>query len=441
MTLALVVSAVIVAVVGGVLTALDGALHSLSRADLFDEAERSRRPKALRQIAADLPGHLTALSFIRVSAESAAAVLVTLAFVQVFEPWWAVLAVSVVVIIGVSFVMVGSSPRSVGMTYPRPTIRWGAGIVRAVRVALGPLAEGLIVLGRVLTPGRPLPGVVTSEEQLRSMVDEAASQDMLEDEDRELLHSVFEFGDTIVREVMVARTDMVVVDEDAHLREAMDLFLKSGVSRMPVVGKDADDIQGVLYLRDVARVHHETPRKLNSTPARQLAKPALFIPESKKADDALRLLQQEKNHLAMIVDEYGGIAGLVTLEDLMEELVGDISDEYDVEEGELEDLGDECYLVNARYSVHDFLDLYELDTTDEDDDVDTVGGLLTKYLGRLPVSGSQAEVYGILLVAQQTAGRKAPVSWIRAEPTAALREIIAERRALEKALTGEISLP
>jgi CBS domain containing-hemolysin-like protein len=253
------------------------------------------------------------------------------------------------------------------------------------------------------------------------------------------LHSVFEFGDTIVREVMVARTDMVSVDHDTTLRDALEVFFDEGVSRMPVLGKDADDIVGVVYLRDVASVQHRTPRRMATTPVAKLAKPALFIPESKKADDTLRFLQTERNHLAIVVDEYGGVAGLVTLEDLMEELVGEISDEYDTDEGEITEIRPDVYRVSARYSVHDLADRYDIDI--DEDDVDTVGGLMTKELGRFPESHSTASAYGLVLTAEKTAGRKSSVEWIVVEPSEKLAETMRSRRELDQTLTGEITLP
>jgi CBS domain containing-hemolysin-like protein len=312
-------------------------------------------------------------------------------------------------------------------------------LIRGIRMGLGPLAEGLIVLGRLVTPGRPAGGPLTSEEQLRSLVDEAAHQDVLEAEDRELLHSVFEFGDTIVREVMVARTDMVTAEASWTLREALDVFFDKGVSRMPVVGKDSDDVVGVIYLRDVANVQHENSRKMAATRVSALAKQALFVPETKKADDTLRYLQAERNHMALVVDEYGGVAGLVTLEDLIEELVGDITDEYDTESSEWSLLGEDRYRVATRLALDDLSDLFDIDI--DEDDIDTVGGLMTKYLGRLPEGGSETQAHDLHLVAEAPASQKTGVEWIVVEPTSQLREALAERRALDQALTGDIPLP
>jgi CBS domain containing-hemolysin-like protein len=247
------------------------------------------------------------------------------------------------------------------------------------------------------------------------MVDEAAEAEVLEQDDRELIHSIFEWGDTVVREVMIPRTDMITIDDDQHLGDAMKRFLDTGVSRMPVVGKDADEVLGILYLRDVARLVYENAM---DAVVRDVARPALFVPESKKADDTLRQMQLDSNHLAMVVDEYGGIAGLVTLEDLIEELVGDISDEYDRETPDVVQLGEGIYRVSARLPTDELGDLFGIEL--DDDDVDSVGGLLAKTLGRLPVPGSSASVSGLVLTAERTEGRRKRLSTVVVERDAAL---------------------
>jgi CBS domain containing-hemolysin-like protein len=198
----------------------------------------------------------------------------------------------------------------------------------------------------------------------------------------------------------------------------MGLFLSRGLSRVPVIDGEVDDVVGVLYLRDLARLIYERPADAEDTSVADLAKPALFVPESKKADDLLRQMQLESNHLAMVVDEYGGIAGLVTLEDLMEELVGDISDEYDRDVVEVEDIGGGRYRVSARLPVDELGELFDLEL--DDDDVDSAGGLLAKALGRLPVRGSVARISGLVLTAERTEGRRKRISTIVAERDQAL---------------------
>jgi CBS domain containing-hemolysin-like protein len=408
-----VVIAVVLVIFGGLLAASDAGLTVLSRTDLIDLASHSRSRRSLLAIASDLGAHINALNFMRVVAETTAAVLVSLAFAYSFHAWgWALLA-SALIMTAVSFVLVGSSPRSVGRAHARGVVRFSAPLIRAIRVLLGPIANALVAIGNRVTPGRPKNATFSSEEQLLSMVDEATELAVLEEDDRELIHSIFEFNDTVVREVMVPRTDMVTIDGDELVSTAMALLLSRGVSRMPVLGEDIDEVLGILYLRDVARLEYEGSARAAKTTCAQLVRPALFVPESKKADDLLRQMQLESNHLAMVVDEYGGIAGLVTLEDLIEELVGDISDEYDLEVPDFEDLGSGKYRVSARMPVDELGDLFGIEL--DDDEVDSVGGLLTKAVGRLPVAGSSANVSGLILTAERTEGRRKRVSTVLVE--------------------------
>ncbi|RKR73905.1 hemolysin family protein [Frondihabitans australicus] len=397
-------AAVVLVVFGGFLAATDSALTVLSRHDLLELAdERRRGGRSIRAVADDIGAHVNAVNFVRVLAEVSSAVLVAMAFAYAFDEWWWALLASALIMTAVSFVLVGSSPRSVGRAHPRGLVIAAAGLVRGIRVVLGPLADLLVVVGNWVTPGRPRTASFSSEEQLLSMVDEATELDVLDEDDRTLIHSIFEFNETVVREVMVPRTDMVTVDADQSVDETMAVFLGKGVSRVPVVGRDSDDVVGIAYLRDVARFVHER-RDGQTGLALDLAKPAVFIPESKRADETLRQMQLQKNHLAMVVDEYGGIAGLVTLEDLIEELVGDISDEYDQTVVDHREISEGVQLVSARMPVDELGDLFGIEL--DDDDVDSVGGLLTKVLGRLPERGSEARVSGLVLTANHTEGRR-----------------------------------
>ncbi|MCU1481626.1 MAG: hemolysin [Subtercola sp.] len=398
---------------GGLFAAADAAMASLSRADMLELAATSRAKRSLTAIAEDTGAHINVVSFVRVVVETSAAVLVTIALAFSLDEIWLALVLSILIMTGVSFVLVGSSPRSVGRVHSRVVLRLTAVLIHLLRVLLGPIANALVALGNRVTPGRPRSATFSSEEQLLSMVDEATELDVLEEDDRELIHSIIEFNDTVVREVMIPRTDMVTVEHDATVGQSMGLFLSRGVSRMPVVTDDVDDVTGILYLRDAARLSHEKPKKVDVVKVSELAKPALFIPESKKVDDTLRQMQLESNHLAMVVDEYGGIAGLVTLEDLIEELVGDISDEYDHEVVEVEELSFGVYRVSARLPVDELGELFGLEL--DDDDVDSVGGLLGKALGRLPVQGSTAEVAGVKLTAERTDGRRKRISTVIVE--------------------------
>jgi CBS domain containing-hemolysin-like protein len=405
--------AVVLVAFGGLLAACDAAIVTLSRAETQELALRSRFRASLLAIGADAGSHINAVNFLRVLAETSAAVLVTLAVAALVPNPWLVLAIAAAIMTGVSFVLVGASPRSVGRVHARVILALAAPVIRGARLLLGPLADVLAWLGNTVTPGRPRASTFTSEEQLLSMVDEATELDVLEKDDRELIHSIFEWGDTVAREVMIPRTDMVTVDATTTIDAAMRLFLARALSRVPVQARDADEIIGVLHLRDVARVVFERPETAGTTTAADLARPALFVPDSKKADDTLRQMQLESNHLAMVVDEYGGIAGLVTLEDLIEELVGDISDESDRGAAEVEELRDGAWLVAARLALDELGDLAGIEI--EDEDVDSVGGLLTKRLGRLPKLGDVVHVSGLILTADRTDGRRRRLTRVRVE--------------------------
>lgn len=228
--------------------------------------------------------------------------------------------------------------------------------------------------------------------------------DVPEEFEQELLDSVEDFGETIVREIMVPRIDMATVSAEVTLSRAMSVFLSRGYSRLPVLGKTVDDVSGILYLKDVARIMHEAPTKLDTILTAECARPAIFIPESKPVDDLLREMQLSSTHIAIIVDEYGGVAGLATMEDVIEEIVGEISDEYDQEVPDVDDLGDGRFRVSARYSLAELGEKFELEL--EDEDVDSVGGLLTKELGRLPIRGDEVRVSGLVLCADRIEGRR-----------------------------------
>ncbi|QZY52225.1 hemolysin family protein [Leucobacter tenebrionis] len=256
-------------------------------------------------------------------------------------------------------------------------------------------------IGALVALGR---GRVRDEEQLLSIVDQAAEQDLLEDDDRDIIHSIVEFGDTVVRELMVPRTDMITVDASQSVREALEALLASRHSRMPVVTGGPDDVAGIAYLRDASGFVLRRPEEAEVERVTRIMKPAMFVPELQPADKLLRQMQRESNHLALVVDEYGGISGLVTLEDLIEELLGDIADEHDREVPDVAQREDGSFLVNARLSVEDLGELFGIDL--EDDEVDTVGGLVSKHFGRLPETGDTVTVEGIELTAADTERRR-----------------------------------
>lgn len=238
--------------------------------------------------------------------------------------------------------------------------------------------------------------------------------------EQELLESVDEFGETIVREVMVPRVDMATVAAEESLENALNAFLASGYSRLPVTRKNVDDVIGVLYLKDVIRVLKTSPESMSKIPCEMKARPAIFVPESKPADDLLREMQVSATHIAIVIDEYGGVAGLVTMEDVIEEIVGEISDEYDREMPEVQELTGGDLLVSAKYSLFDLGQRFDLEL--EDEDVDTVGGMLSKQLGRLPTKGDRVVISGLALIADRFEGRPKRLMTVLVKPTEELIE-------------------
>jgi len=225
-----------------------------------------------------------------------------------------------------------------------------------------------------------------------------------EEFEQELIESVEEFGETLVREIMVPRVDMATISADSSLTEAMEYFLKSGFSRLPVVGESIDEIKGILYLKDLTKILHEGTKASGKSKTHAALRKVVFIPESMPVDDLLKAMQANSTHIAMVVDEYGGVAGLVTLEDIIEELVGEIADEYDDAELDVVALDEGGYRVAARYSLFELGELFEIEL--EDEDVDSVGGLLAKELGRLPVRGDEIVYSGLKFRADRIEGRR-----------------------------------
>jgi len=230
------------------------------------------------------------------------------------------------------------------------------------------------------------------------------SVDEPEQFEQDLIESVEEFGETLVREIMVPRVDMATISSESSLAEAMEFFLNSGFSRLPVVGKSIDEISGILYLKDLTRILHQGNKATGKSKAHAALRKVVFVPESMPVDDLLKAMQANATHIAIVVDEYGGVAGLVTMEDVIEELVGEISDEYDQAVDDLVQLDEGSYRVAARYSLFDLGELFDIEL--EDEDVDSVGGLLTKELGRLPVRGDEVKYSGLIFRADRIEGRR-----------------------------------
>lgn len=392
------------------LTAAEAAFNFVPRHEA-EQAVAKSRGNSLRRILENPVAHIRALRFWRVWFEMAAAVAVAVVMHSLLDNVWlaGLAATGIMAVIG--FVLVGVSPRQLGRTHSAGVVRLTAPLIRFLCWILGPIPGWLVALGSAVAPGAPAgDDAFVSEEEFREFVDRAAESDMIEDNEAELIHSVFDFGDTLVRSVMVPRTDIVSLGTGTSLEDAMTLFLRSGYSRIPVIGENTDQILGILYLKDVAAALHNGDSVHEPGDVDSLAREARYVPESKPVSDLLKELQQESTHVAIVIDEYGGTAGLVTLEDLIEEIVGEIVDEYDAAAEEAVDLGDGSFRVSARMSIDDLGELFDMDL--DDDEVDSVGGLFAKALGQVPIAGSAVEVSGVSLKADRLEGRRNRVSHI-----------------------------
>jgi CBS domain containing-hemolysin-like protein len=404
-TLQLVVAVLLVAL-AGLFAGAEAALSRVSRVAADDLAKDGRRgANRLQQVLEDPARYLNLLTLLRVSAELVATVLVTVAVLDLFDNAWEAMLVAAASMVVVSYIAIGVSPRTLGRQHPAPVALAAARFVHPLARVLGPLPQLLILVGNALTPGKGFSeGPFASEAELRELVDLAEENQLIEDRERVMIHSVFELGDTIVREVMVPRTDVVFIERSKTLRQALSLALRSGFSRIPVIGEGSDDVVGVAYLKDLVRrtyVHREgeSVERVES-----VMRPAIFVPESKPVDELLREMQAQQTHVAIVVDEYGGTAGLVTIEDVLEEIVGEITDEYDVETPLVDELADGSLRVSARLHLDELSERLGVEL--EDDDVDTVGGLLAKHLGRVPIPGAQVWLHGIELTAESAQGRR-----------------------------------
>jgi len=392
------------------LTAAEAAFTFLPRHNAEDALLKSRG-NAMKRILVQPVAHIRALRFWRIWFEMASAVAVAVLLHSLLDNVWlaGLAATGIMALLG--FVIVGVSPRQIGRLHSAAVVRYTAPLIRFLTWVLGPIPGWLVALGTAAAPGAPAgDDAFFSEQEFRELVDRASESDMIEDTEAEMIQSVFDFGDTLVRAVMVPRTDILCIDAGSSLRRAMSLFLRSGYSRVPVIRDNTDQILGIVYLKDVAAKLHELGPDDEQPPVEALAREVRYVPESKPVSDLLRELQKESTHVAIVIDEYGGTAGLVTLEDLIEEIVGEIVDEYDTESAEAVALGGNSYRVSARMSIDDLGELFDVEL--DDDEVDTVGGLLAKALGRVPIVGSRVEVGGISLLAERLEGRRNRVSHI-----------------------------
>lgn len=400
---ALLAGAAALAVLAALASAAQLALSRVTLATAEGLAADGRRgAKALLARLADPARNANRIALLGLSAQVGGVALLTAALLQLL-PTGPGIAAAVVLASVALFSGVEVAPKTTALQHTERVACLVVPPVAALSTPLGPFARALIVVGNWLAPGRGLrTGPFVTEEQLRAMIDAAESDEVIEAGERAMIHSIFELGDTVVREIMVPRPDMVTVHRAAPLADVLDVVLAAGHSRVPVHGEDRDEIVGLLYAKDVLRWLHTGAG--DAATWSDLLRPASFVPDTKPVDQLLRELQTARVHLAVVVDEYGSTIGLVTIEDILEEIVGEIEDEYDAREELVEELGERSWRVDGRLPVDELSALLDTDLPAED--WDTVGGLLFGLLGHVAAPGERVTVEGVSLTAETVQGRR-----------------------------------
>ena len=401
--------AIVLILVAGVLAATESALTRISKVHAAKlERDGLRGARSLAVISEHPAGYLNLLLLLRKAFELSATVIVAVLIYRIYGEGNRPVLLAAAIMTVVSYIAVGVAPRTLGVQHADAIGLRTAGMTVMLTRVFGPLPRLLIAIGNAVTPGRGFAqGPFSTEAELRDLVDLAEQGQVIENAERKMIHSVFELGDTFVRTVMVPRPDIVFIEHDKTIRQALTLALRSGFSRVPVIGDNADDVLGVAYLKDLVRRGQEGKDDLHVVHA---MRPATFVPDSKPVDELLREMQASQVHVAIVIDEYGGTAGLVTIEDILEEIVGEIADEYDRETPQVEQIDGFTWRVTSRLPIDEVNELFDVDLPT--DDVDTVGGLLASSLGRVPIPGASVTIQGLAFVAESSKGRRNQIGTI-----------------------------
>jgi putative hemolysin len=404
--------AVVLVLFGSVLAAAEASLTRTSRIRaLALEEDKRRNAETLVKIESDPPRYLNAVYLAVMFVQNGSAILVAILAENDFGPgdgggpWVGIVSFVFTILY---FVVVEAMAKTFAVLHTDRVALTLAPVVWFLGRVLELPTRFLIGLANVLLPGKGLKqGPFVSEEEIRSMAEVGSEEGSIDEGEKELIHSIFEFGDTIAREVMVPRPDIVAIEDDKTLRDVQALVLQHGYSRIPVYHESLDDdddgrgVRGVVFAKDVLKALHQGRQDM---PLSEIVRPARYVPESKKVADLLKEMQQEKFHQALVYDEHGSVTGIVSLEDLLEELVGEIADEYDREEPEVLELGDGMYRVSGKASIDDVNELLGADLPDEE--WDTVAGLMLDLLGRMPEVGEEVTFRGLNLRADKVQGRR-----------------------------------
>jgi CBS domain containing-hemolysin-like protein len=405
---ALILLVVFLVLFGSVLALAESSISRMTRAKaLALVAEEQRNAALLAKIEDDPPRYLNPIYLAVMLVQNGSAVLVALIGAAYFDDLGLALVSAGFTL--AYFVIVEAMSKTFGIQHStRVALAVSPLVIFLGRILRYP-TRLLIGLANVLLPGKGLKsGPAASEEEIRSMAEVGHEEGVLEEHEKELIHSIFEFGDTVVREVMVPRPDIVAVEATQPLRAVQETVLKHGVSRIPVYREEIDRIEGVLYVKDLLRALHQGREDV---PITELARKAHFTPESKPVADLLREMQRDKFHMALVTDEYGSVVGLVTLEDLLEELVGEIADEHDRDEPQLVPVGDGTYRANGRLSIAELNELLDVELPNEE--WDTVAGLMLGLLGAIPREGQSVTYDPLTFTAEKVKGLRVDTVLIR----------------------------
>jgi len=410
--------------VSGFLIAAETALTRVSRTRLEEMRKDGNGSAAkvdrLLALLDDRARYVNVLFFLSTIANVTSVILigyVVVSGLSTGDGWSSAVALVVViaVMVVIAYIGLGVAPRTLGRLHAERIALIAARPTRFLATILGPVTTLLIVIGNALTPGKGFrEGPFDTAAELLDLVDQAGADALIEDDERKMIHSVFDLAETFAKEVMVPRTEMVFIEQDKTLRQAVSLGLRSGFSRIPVIGEGADDIVGVVYLKDMVKRTFDRREAEQEEQVSSLMRPPYFVPDSKPADELLRDMQAARVHMAIVVDEYGGTAGLVTIEDILEEIVGEIADEYDTAAPEVVQVDEDRYRVMSRMNIDDFAELIAIEVDSEEEGVDTVLGLVAKRLGRVPIPGAQIIEDGWQLTAERGAGRRNRIATVLA---------------------------
>lgn len=403
----------VLVLLGSLLALAESALTRMSRVRALGLQEEGRRNATLLvRLETHPPRYLNSVYLSVMIVQNGSAILVAVLADRTFDSVGVTIASLGFTLL--YFVLVEAMSKTFGVLHSDRVALFLAPLVYLLGRLLALPTRLLIGIANVLLPGKGLKqGPFVSEEEIRSMAEVGSEEGSIEDEEKELIHSIFEFGDTIAREVMVPRPDIIAIEDDKTLRDVQALVLEHGTSRIPVYDADGDldDVIGIVFAKDVLKALHQGKQDM---PLAEIVREARYVPESKKVADLLREMQREKFHMALVTDEYGSVSGLVSLEDLLEELVGEITDEYDREEPGMERVGDGVFRVSGKASVDDVNDLLDVDLPDEE--WDTVAGLVLDLFGKIPREGEEVTFQGLRFRAEEVKGRRVAKVLITSAP-------------------------